>query len=245
MHQFIQVLKSDFERRKQKNSAYSLRAFARDLQVSKSHLHSLLNGNRRVTGEIIDRIGSRLSMNSSEIETLKNFEEIEARKAISPSDFSGVEHWYHFAILNLARLSEAKANPNWISTRLGLDIETTKRALDSLYGKKLITNDNGKLVRTEVDLDADFNRTSHSIRIHHSENLYRAEDALFNTAFDERHFASMTMAISKPQYKKICHQASIFFKKVQQICDQPDYCTEVYTAAIQIFPQTRESKNAH
>lgn len=45
----LEIIKEIFDNKKAKNSKYSLRAFARDLDISVSHLSAILNQNARLT----------------------------------------------------------------------------------------------------------------------------------------------------------------------------------------------------
>lgn len=74
---FRDYLKGELERRCQKNSQFSLRGFARMLEIEPSSLSKILNGKRRVTATMLERLGKKLNLSEEEI---SEFHSIESKK---------------------------------------------------------------------------------------------------------------------------------------------------------------------
>ncbi|MGZ3775087.1 MAG: DUF4423 domain-containing protein [Pseudobdellovibrionaceae bacterium] len=74
---FRQFLEDELARRSQNYPRYSLRAFARHLEVDSSFLSKILNGKRTVTMRTIRMFGERLNLTPDE---LKRFGEISREK---------------------------------------------------------------------------------------------------------------------------------------------------------------------
>lgn len=74
---FRQFLEEELARRSQNYPRYSLRAFARHLEVDSSFLSKILNGKRTVTMRTIRMFGERLNLNPDE---LSRFGEISREK---------------------------------------------------------------------------------------------------------------------------------------------------------------------
>lgn len=64
---FRQYLEDELARRSQNYPRYSLRAFARHLEVDSSFLSKILNGKRTVTMRTIRMFGERLNLNPDEL----------------------------------------------------------------------------------------------------------------------------------------------------------------------------------
>lgn len=62
----VDWLREDFEARKRKNSAYSMRAYARDLKVSQSILSLILNGKRGIGLNLAERLSETLNLSKRE-----------------------------------------------------------------------------------------------------------------------------------------------------------------------------------
>lgn len=110
---FRQFLEDELARRSQNYPRYSLRAFARHLEVDSSFLSKILNGKRTVTMRTIRMFGERLNLNPEE---LQRFGEISREKKMKrklerllekmPSEER--EHSTITITVDEARLDEAK-----------------------------------------------------------------------------------------------------------------------------------------
>lgn len=67
---WINFIEDAFQRKKGNNSAYSYRAFSRDISVSQSVLSRVLAGKKKLTPEIALRIGLGLKLPNEQIVAL-------------------------------------------------------------------------------------------------------------------------------------------------------------------------------
>lgn len=65
---FRVFLREELERRASKNSSYSLRAFARDIGLTNSHLSMTLSGRKRISPETAEQIAARMNLKTGEAE---------------------------------------------------------------------------------------------------------------------------------------------------------------------------------
>ncbi len=65
---FAAVLRAELTRRCARNPSYSLRAFARALDVDHATLSQLLRGRRSLTREVIEQLGERLRLPRASVE---------------------------------------------------------------------------------------------------------------------------------------------------------------------------------
>lgn len=54
----------ELERRRERNSHYSLRAYARDLETDPSYLSKIMNGRRRISRNLAAKIAKKLGVSS-------------------------------------------------------------------------------------------------------------------------------------------------------------------------------------
>lgn len=66
------IIRQVFDRRREKNGSYSLRAFARDIDLSPSFLSLFLNGKKNLSLNSAYRIGQRLGLDPEEQAALFN-----------------------------------------------------------------------------------------------------------------------------------------------------------------------------
>lgn len=234
----MELLQDEYFRRKTKNPQYSKRAFARDLGISKSSLHEAFAGRKKFSKRSIEKVVNAIGLSEQERSEFIELRSTE-QKPLGESEFGQIYHWFYFAILSLAETNDAKADPQWISERLGIKEDLAEQALQRLISMDMVEIDQGELIRKSTPLSADFKVPSRHIKIYHSENLSRAEDSLFNNDMKSREITSITSALSEEQFERVKKEAEKFRQRISKITEKKTDATEVYTMALQIFPQTK------
>ncbi len=122
-----EYLRLEYEFRKRKNTQYSIRAFARDLNLSPSHLSEFLSGKALLSPKKAEEISSKLRMSqiqrehwndllclkgkgekqrhSAKIRVLKRIKD--SKNSVSLDIFKTISDWYHFAILSCFGVDES------------------------------------------------------------------------------------------------------------------------------------------
>ncbi len=117
-------LKETFEQRKESNHQYSVRAYARDLEIDPTFLLRLLTEKQPLTYKTSFRLAAQLNISIDDMVT--NFND---RRSLSDKIFSPISRWHFFAILELHKLSCFVKDIPWISKKLGITTEETEEAL--------------------------------------------------------------------------------------------------------------------
>ena len=68
---YLEIIKDEFGSRIESNPSYSMRAFARDLEISPSRLSEILNGRGGMSSVMAQKIASKLGLQRSEIDYFK------------------------------------------------------------------------------------------------------------------------------------------------------------------------------
>lgn len=126
-----------FEQKLTKNPSYSLRAFAKSLNVHPGTLGQILSGQRPVTKRRLRNLA--LSLNESP----ESFFEIVKDPSTDPKElsvdlFSVISEWYYDAILEITRLGSFQPTLKWVSKALGININIVKSSVDRLKSLKLL-----------------------------------------------------------------------------------------------------------
>jgi len=241
LDKYQKFLKEEYERRALRNPQYSMRAFAKDLDISKSSLHNVLTGQRGLAQKSLDKVFERLKVSEKERNEL--FAITDAEHYLLPEeDFSQIYHWWYFAILSLCNVPAAKACPKWISGKLGIEKKTAKEALATLSKMNFIDVTDGKLVRLKKSLSTTNGIPSRSLKLFHSENLERAEKAIFEVDTTDREINSITFATDKEQFEKVKKEIKKFLIKSMNTAEKTKNQDRVCTMAVQFFPQTKIRK---
>lgn len=243
-----ELLLDELNERKKKNSAYSLRAFSRDLGVGNTSLSDYLANKRKLSKRNIENIIQSLGLSPATGEIL--FQETTRGKKADPSedirllrvledDFRLIADWHYFAILNLAKIKKNKACSTWISETLGISEKEAEMALQRLIRLKYIEVKRGKLVRLTDTVSTTRDIPSDAIKQHHKGNLHLAEKALFNEPVERREFSSITVAADPNKLKEAADLLMKTKRKIAKMLSQGNP-SEVYTLSMQLFPLTKE-----
>lgn len=168
-----QIIKKAFSERQKKNPQYSLRSFARDLDVSPGRLSRILNGK--------DEAGNRLisAVLRSKVFTAEEHQELSQCLKEMENPFTGQYQyqgydldaqdvaavWHHLAVFNLITIQGLECTEDLISKRLSMALEDVQRSLDFLIRHKSIQ------------------KTEAGTYVSHSDQMYFSPK-LFNEIYD-------------------------------------------------------------
>ncbi len=254
-------LEAEFNRRRAQNERYSLRMFARKLDVPSGRLSELMSGRRVMTTRLANQIATRLLLppkerekfislaskgNPGEVGALnKSDVSGEDYKQISADSFQALADWHHFAILSLMNLDEfnllanGSNGMNWIAGRLGISPVQVRSALERLERLNLISKSRGKWKRDVGSITTTHDLESVALRLSHRQSLDQAKEALDDVDVAMRDITSMTMAIDLkrlPQAKKMIQK---FRRELSVYLESGGAKQEVYNINIQLVPVTK------
>ncbi|UYL08570.1 DUF4423 domain-containing protein [Bdellovibrio sp. SKB1291214] len=238
------LLMQELAKRQTRNPSYSLRAFARDLDIGSTTLSDVLGDRRSLSKTNLEKVMERLLVSPLEKELLwseykqgSTKVEIDERLLLQEDTFRLISDWYYLAIMNLAKLPENRANPQWIAKRLGIKEEKAEEALERLLRLELLKKNRNRLVRTAKPMVMQ-DVPSAAIRKHHNQNLHLAEQSLHRDPVDKRVFNSMTIAVNPEKLGAVKDVLLKTRKKIEDLLEDGPL-SEVYTFSFQLFPLTK------
>lgn len=219
---YIDILKHQLEIRTAKNSNYSLRAFARDLELNASRLSEILNQKKGLSEVAAKALAEKLGLNQTEKEffvlsalaqhargqkakdlatsTLdKKLTPAKRTKLLEAREFEQAHNWYHMAILELVELNDCEHSVEWFAKKLKLKKVIVKNAIERLEKIGWIIHENGIYQSRFNESETTFDVPSAAIKKYHEEILKKAEESLTVDSVLEREFLSMTLAFSQDQ----------------------------------------------
>jgi uncharacterized protein (TIGR02147 family) len=248
-------LQDELVRRCRANPKYSLRAFARFLGLEPSHLSKILARKRVPTEPVIEKLGKRLGLSTSDITSLKS-RRLAASSSLSadirtsesewrplPLDsFQVIADWYHYAILELLSLpafqkSDAKA----IARALGISHPEAQAALERLERLMLIERQpDGRIVNSSGNnTTLGGPDTAPALRRLQKSVLEKALSALDEIPAELRDQSSMTMAIDT----KLLPEARALIKKFRRdlsdLLQKSETRDSVYHLGVSLYPVAR------
>lgn len=228
-----------------KNPQFSLRAFAKSLNLHAASLSEFFNDKRQFSPKLQKKIVSALNISPDKKAHLLELIDAEQSETVNVERIQlDTDSYYlvtdaiYYSILCLIETTSFKEDYMWMSKRLKKTPEEIKEAVKRLervgYIKRL---DDGKMVVGEAHLMTSDDVANMSLRLRHAENLDSAKDALLNLPVDERYFRFETLAIGMddlPEFKKAAQE---FLDKITSLSHRGTK-DEVYEFTLNFFPRT-------
>lgn len=252
-------LQEELLRRCKKNPRFSLRAFARTLDVEASSLSKILNGKRTLTKKMLHRLCAQLGLGPDQV---KEFEDrmpagssasrqgatsglpIAVRddyQQVSADIFNVIADWYHYAILELITVRDFEPTPAWIARVLDITVSEANFALERLRRLGLLSaQGDGAWVSGQLTTNADGGEmTAAAFRKLQRQILAQAMDAMETVPIAERDQSSITMAVSKAKLGEAKARIRAFRRELCAFLQTDTPHDDVYQLSISLFPVTK------
>lgn len=246
-----EFLKSEFTKRKTKNPNFSVRAFARWLELSPAQVSQVMSGKRPLTLKALEKINKKLDISPFEKQTLVDslvsntskkitptslLEEQQTFRSLSEDQFKLMADWYHVAILGLTRLPNAKPDPRWIARKLNISAEDANEALQRLLRLNIIeVSPQFKQIGDPIKIISEI--PSAAIRRYHKQTLALASEKVETIENSMKNFDSLCIAINSKDIPQLKNHIDRFLNQIQKFSDKskPDH---VYNLNLQLYPLT-------
>ncbi len=234
------ILLNEFETRSERNTSYSLRAFARDLGIGKSTLHEIVNQDRKPTSRTIVKILKSLGYSDDDIEMILNYsqepENDDLFDVLSAEQFARIATCEHYAVLSLAKTGKCRGDYGHLSNRLMLPEEKIKIILDDLIDLSLVTIEDGLIVRSKRSLTTSYDVPSSTIKEYHASNLERIKTALYDIQVELRDIASSTFLMSPLQIRELKEDLKNIRRNIVSRYEENDESSEAYLLNFSLIP---------
>lgn len=249
---YLTVLKNEFQARKDQNPEYSLRSFALEIDLHSSSLSMILNGKRRLSGRLAQKVCSKLELSPvdktlfiestfplhslDQIEIYNDHYADEKTMIIDDSYFSVIAEWEHYVVLRLFDLDNFEMTPENAAIKLGVTQKRILEVIQNLLNAGLLTEDNGKLIPFQGYIRTTEDTPSDALHASHLETLEIGKTKL-EISPELRDYSSSTLAIDR---NKIVEAKAIIreFRKKMAALMSTGNKTDVYQLSIQLYPMT-------
>lgn len=250
---FRAFLQTELIRRSRANPRYSLRAFAKTLELEPSRLSKMLRGERPIRGEVIEKLGLRLGLPLKDIRGYQGLPTTtpvsEAAPATTPAfrqlpfdAFEVIEDSRHDLLLELMKLKGFKTDLKWLSKKLGSPLPETRAIVERLERMGLLeVQPNG----TWKDLSEGFSSwhpgdmlTSVAHRRSQHQVLARAQAALESQPIETRDQSTMMMATSPEKILAAKELIKNFRRELCAFLEDSKDKTAVYQLSVSLFSLT-------
>lgn len=232
----------DLEQRRQVNPRYSLRGYARHLNVSAATLSLILRGNQKWqlskdrAAEILERT-SAPTCEKARILSLMGKVPSRERKSLDVSERELLTDWVYLAVLAAHDLPPLLRTPEKIGEKMGIGTERVREVIDQLLRKGLLRlSQEGVYERNPEHLQAGDGPPSDVVREHHKSNLKLSCRAVDEIPAEQRDFTSMTFVGSSKDMELLRKEIRDFHERLISLMNRSQDNTEVYRLTIGLFP---------
>ncbi|MNJ96830.1 hypothetical protein D3C87_145630 [compost metagenome] len=249
---FRHLLQEELAARCARNPNYSLRSYAKFLEVSPSALSALLNGKRPLTDKMKERLGLKLGLSLKEMQNLRSKPHGNSKlttseglensfQQITLDTFAIISEPYHYALLELFKTEDYTQDARWISQRLQITVSEVNFALERLERVGLLEkDDDGIYSDTTKGFSTDIRDglTSQAQKRFQEKSLQQAIQAVQTVPVEHRDNTSMTMAIQTADLPKARQMIKDFRRRFCTHMESNPDLNEVYQLTIAFTPLT-------
>jgi uncharacterized protein (TIGR02147 family) len=250
------ILKEELSKRCERNASYSIRSFAKSLELDAGALSRILSGKQIPSMKVVERLLSKLDLSHEQKEVfLKSVAEVQrqrglqrlapafkriegrlAQKDLSIDLYRVIADWYHVAILEMTLTKNFQSNVISIAKQLGISRTETKLALERLLDLGLLKLERGRLIKTDVQLSTtDKHLTTPALRKNQKQFLEKAIASLDQDPIEKRSHTSMTMAIDPSKMNQAKKLIRDFNKSMCELLESGEQ-KQVYNLQIALYP---------
>ena len=247
---YITILKDELSRRQRSNTDYSIRAFAKYLNIDQSSLCSILKGTRTIPKKHVEPIADKLGLEQSEKQKFKEsvssssikLKDLKPRKqarySLSQEEFKRVSTPNAFAILTLLELDQFKYDTQWISNILNIEESLVIKVIQDLKEVDLVHEIDGSLYKTKNRVSSSDEIKSEEVFNFHKSTLIDAIEIGKKLNVEKRYFSTLTLPTNLdvlPKAKKIIKE---FEDKIEALLDETQNRKDLVRLSLQFYPLT-------
>ncbi len=254
---FREFLRNCFEIRQQKNAAYSLRQFAKDIGVSHNRLSEILSSDSAISLSLAAKMAGGLKLKTNERDFFLDLVRAECARTLGAKNDAALrlkEHfggrafkveneqdggllskWYYLGLVEL--LTKMPPAPDdEIKRILGIDSNELTEAKAFLLGQKVIAaNAAGGNKKNSPYLKFESAVPSRLIRNFHFNVLKKAQTAIEEQKISDRKYLSSFVGLRKETLEEARKELEIFNQKFLKKFASEKAADSVYCFSMQLF----------
>ena len=260
----IHFLKSALKQRAEKNSGYSMRAFAKKLGLSAGGLSLILNRKKKLSVDRAYEVAQALELDAEASEYFTTLVQLEGAKsdalriqfldkvrALNPNinaskdlkqsilsleHFKLISDWYGLAVLELVSNAEGNWTSKNISKKLGLHKIDVEIVLERLLKLELIEEiEEGAFVRVVDSLMIESQVPNEAIRKYYQGVHAQSLKSLEEQTPAEKVIGAQVFAFDPTQIEEVRKLTDEYLKKLNSLAAEGKNRTEVYQAITNVF----------
>jgi transcriptional regulator with XRE-family HTH domain len=233
-------LRAELQRRTQLNPRYSMRSFARALDVSHSLLSLVMSGKRSPSRTLLLKLSDLLGVKEQFFYVGPDDSSFAAKsEQMFLIDFELIANWYYLAILSLLETADAQFNPDWMAARLGISKTEASLAMGQLKDLEIIAEVEGRWKQVRPPIAMENTRSTAFTRRFQKNQLQKAIESLENDPMEIRDMSSVTFAMDPEHIDYAVRRIRNFRRELMNELENMGEAKEVYSLAVQMIPLTK------
>lgn len=239
-----EILESRFKRMKRSNTAYSLRAFARDLNTTPATLSRILGNKSNLSQKTILNLMNALDLSGDERSKILDTEMFTFTEVPDNEDYQHfIDNWQDAAIAALVETKGFRFDEQWIAHRLSISMIQVRESLGRLFRLGiLIKSTQGRVSVQDVALTSStLARPQNKPDKNLLAKTQRLSSVLRENAVEMKSLSditSITMAIDPSRLPEAKKRIQRFRRSLAKYLDRGDK-REVYVLMFGVFPVSK------
>ena len=263
-HQYREILFQQFEKKKNRNARYSLRAFARDLDVPVSRLSDVFTGKKSPSLPMANHLAEKLGLSSLQRELFVASVEVAKEKTTSGKlnaekkldgiykkvlhqwtieSFEQVSQWLYLSITVSLLLSNPPKTPEDIAKLFGVSVEDALLSLTRLISNNEIVKTENGWMPVENEKQTPPETPALAIRKFHAQMLNKAVTSLVEDPIEVRDFTSLVFSFNSKELPLIKKRIAQFRDQLMMEFAQSQETDSIYDLSIALFPISKKQPN--
>lgn len=239
-NQYREILKDIFVQRVSNNPSYSLRAFARDLDLSVSYLSEVLTSKKILKATYIDQIILKLNLDENSATIFKEsclFENQgkSSLKEISKEDFNDINDPLVFALLSTFFLEDFVNDIDWISEKLRISQEKCHQLINALVEKDILEIKDGQITRKSLNYIVKNFSNPEKLREFHQKCLFQIDQSLTNMPSEKIHLNHLSFAINPDKMSTFREKTDKYLDEIEKLMETGPQ-KDLYSLAVYLTP---------
>ena len=234
---FRLTLQEEFLKRVRRNPRYSIRAFAKSLEMDHSTLAKLLRGERPLGARAREKLRDRLGLGPDETRETEYAQ-------LSLDTFNLIADWHHYAILELMRIESFRPDPRWMARTLGITHAEVTAATERLVRCGLLeikANGTWKDLTGGTSTTTGSSFTAAAFRKLQRQLLEKAIQCLEEIPMEDRDNSNMLIAIDTSRLPQAKQRIKKFRRELAQFLSRGKRRNQVYNLSVALFPLSRKN----
>lgn len=257
---YLQILQREFDKKKEKNPRYSLRIFARHLDIDHSTLSQIFSRKRGISEKLAQKIISNLTLTHHEkqkfltsvdtcfarakkkkaaaAEKLSQISKFANSVVVHQDPLNTINHWRHVAVYELVSNKRA-TNVNQLVEILKISFDQATLIVQQLCDLKILQNENGILSGTASSVQTLNDIPSTAITKYHASIAEKAAQSVTTQPVLDREFQNLVISFSKDQMTGAKQMIRDFMSEFSTKYYNETPSTEIYSLAVNFFSLER------